>query len=402
MLKQKKHYFCAKIGKSTMRNFILSFILYFIIGNTFSQIQSGANQIPDYLHLLQNKRVGVIANQSSLINNTHLVDSLLSYNINITRVFAPEHGFRGNAEAGAHLTDGKDLQTGLPIISLYGKNKKPTREQLGHLDIMVFDLQGVGLRFYTYISTLGYIMEACAENNIPLIILDRPNPNGHYIDGPVLKDDFKSFVGMFPIPVVYGMTDAELAQMINNEGWLKNGVQVNLTIIKLKGYTHESSYSLPIKPSPNLPNFQSIYLYPSLCFFEGTPISVGRGTNQPFQQIGYPEYSDTSYSFIPHSISGVSKHPKFENQVCYGLDLHGIYSQINKKPRAINLSYLIKFYKSYKDKAHFFNPFFDKLAGTNLLRKQIEAGFTEKEIRKSWEKELVKFKETRSKYLLYP
>jgi len=385
-----------------MRNIILSIVLYLIIGNTFSQILPGAYQTGEYLPLLKGKKIGIVANQSSLINHTHLVDSLLRLNIDISRVFAPEHGFRGKSEAGAHLKDGKDSKTGLNVISLYGKNKKPNAEQLKGIDIMIFDLQGVGLRFYTYISTLNYIMEACAENNIPLILLDRPNPNGHYIDGPVLDMRYQSFVGMFPIPVVYGMTDGELAQMINGEKWLKNRISCDLTVIKIQNYNHQSDYALPIKPSPNLPNFQSVYLYASLCFFEGTPISIGRGTNKPFQQIGYPDYPDTSYSFTPQSIIGVSAHPKFENKKCYGINLSGIYHDISEKPTKINLSYLIDFYHSYPNKDGFFNSFFEKLAGTPILKEQIEEGLSEKQIRDSWQIELLLFKCRRNKYLLYP
>ena len=385
-----------------MRNFILIFILNFIFIIGFSQILPGAYQTTDYLPFIKNKKVGIISNQSSLINGTHLVDSLLKLDINIVRAFAPEHGFRGKAEAGAYLKDGIDSKTGLQVISLYGKNKKPSPEQLTDIEIMIFDLQGVGLRFYTYISTLTYVMEACAESNISLIILDRPNPNGHYIDGPVLKPEHKSFVGLLPIPVVYGMTDGELALMINGEGWLNEGIKCELFIIEMKNYQHESEYELPIKPSPNLPNFQSVYLYSSLCFFEGTPISIGRGTDKPFQQIGYPQFRDTSYSFNPMSIEGVSKHPKFENEKCYGLDLSSKYSSITKKPKQIDLSYLIHFYESYPNKANFFNPFFEKLAGTSNLRKQIEAGWSETKIRESWQAELNSFKEMRIKYLLYP
>ncbi len=385
-----------------MRYFILLFILNIIFSMGYSQIFPGAYQTDKYIHLLQEKNIGIVSNQSSLINNTHLVDSLLNSQIDIIRVFAPEHGFRGKAEAGAHLKDGFDSKTGLQVISLYGNNKKPSAQQLGGIDIMVFDLQGVGLRFYTYISTLTYVMEACAENNIPLIVLDRPNPNGHYIDGPVLEAEHQSFVGMLPIPVVYGMTDGELAQMINGEGWLNDSLRCDLSIIKMENYQHQDEYVLPIKPSPNLPNFQSIYLYSSLCFFEGTPISIGRGTIKPFQQIGYPQFSDTSYSFIPKSIEGVSKHPKFENKKCYGLDLSEIYTRIEDKPQQINLSYLINFYESFPNKADFFNPFFDKLAGTRNLREQIQSGFSEEKIRESWQEELDKFKTKRMKYLLYP
>ena len=384
-----------------MKN-ILSFIIFFLLfGSLSAQILSGAYQTQEYISLIENKKIGIVANASSLIKHTHLVDSLIKLNMDIVRVFAPEHGFRGKAEAGAHIKDGVDKKTQLEVISLYGSNKKPSKDQLHNVEIMIFDLQGVGARFYTYISTMTYVMQACAENNIPLIILDRPNPNIHYIDGPVLQMEQQSFVGLLPIPIVYGMSDAELALMINGEKWLENEEKCDLKIIKIKNYNRESVYKLPIKPSPNLPNFQSIYLYPSLCLFEGTKISIGRGTNFPFQVIGYPQYPNNNFSFTPKSIAGVSKHPKFENQKCFGLDLHEKYHQIQNKPYQINLSYLLEFYDKYTDKENFFNPFFEKLAGTAELRKQILSGCTENEIRKSWEKDLDDFKNKRKPYLIY-
>ena len=384
-----------------MRYAILLLIFTFSLGEASAQVLPGAYQTKEYLPMLKDKKVGIVSNQSSLIGRTHLVDSLLSSHINIIRVFAPEHGFRGKAEAGAHIANGKDPKTGLEVISLYGKNKKPTPAQLDGIDIMVFDLQSVGLRFYTYISTLTYIMEACAEKHIPLIILDRPNPNGHYIDGPVLESDCKSFVGLLPIPVVYGMTDGELARMINGESWLTDGITCDINIIKIKNYDHDTEYELPIKPSPNLPNFQSVYLYASLCFFEGTPISIGRGTEKPFQHIGYPGYPQHQYSFTPKSIPGVSAHPKFENQICYGIDLSNTYQNISEKPHRLNLSYLIEFYQSYPKKEKFFNSFFKKLAGTSQLEQQITNGLSENKIRQSWQKALNDFKRKREKYLLY-
>ncbi len=384
-----------------MKN-ILSFIIFFLLfGNLSAQLLPGAYQTQEYISLIKNKKIGIVANASSLIKHTHLVDSLIKLNIDIVRVFAPEHGFRGKAEAGAHIKDGIDKKTQLEVISLYGSNKKPSKDQLHGVEIMIFDLQGVGARFYTYISTMTYVMQACAENNIPLIILDRPNPNIHYIDGPVLQMEQQSFVGLLPIPIVYGMSDAELALMINGEKWLENEEKCDLKIIKIKNYNRESVYKLPIKPSPNLPNFQSIYLYPSLCLFEGTKISIGRGTNFPFQVIGDPQYPNNNFSFTPKSIAGVSKHPKFENQKCFGLDLHEKYHQIQNKPYQINLSYLLEFYDKYTDKENFFNPFFEKLAGTTELRKQIKNGWTETEIRKSWEKDLDDFKNKRKPYLIY-
>lgn len=364
-----------------------------------AQILPGACQIDEYFPIIKGKKVGIVANQSSLIGNTHLVDSLLSLEVNIKKVFAPEHGFRGNSEAGAWIEDGIDVKTGLPVISLYGNNKKPKDEQLDGLDVILYDLQGVGARFYTYISTLKYVMEACGENQIPIIVLDRPNPNIHIIDGPLLQTGLESFVGIMPIPILYGMSDAELAQMINGENW--NTTNCELRLIANKNYYRNSVYELPVKPSPNLPNFQSIYLYPSLCLFEGTPISIGRGTDFPFQVIGYPENKLGSFVFTPKSIPGVSEHPKFKNEPCYGTNLQNLYQSINEKPKQLNLNWLIDYYKNYPDKANFFNPFFDKLAGTSDLKKQIESGWTEEQIRNSWQKELNEFKEKREKYLIY-
>jgi len=369
----------------------------------------GANQTEKYLDLLEGKRVGVVGNQSSVIFKvsgnksqksslyTHLVDSLLALNVDIKKVFSPEHGFRGTADAGEKIKDGVDSKTGLPIISLYGDNRKPKLEQLKGLDVLVFDIQDVGVRFYTYISTLHYVMEACAETNIPILILDRPNPNGHYVDGPILEKANSSFVGMHPIPVAHGMTIGEYAQMINGEKWLKNGVHCQLTVIPIKNYTHQTAYSLPIKPSPNLPNDQSIALYPSLCFFEGTNVSVGRGTDKQFQIFGSPELDKTFYkfSFIPQPNEG-AKTPPQQGKTCYGKDL----SQI-EVTSGLNLKYLIEAYEHTSDQSKFFNSFFIKLAGTAQLQKQIEQGLSEKEIKASWTKGLEDFKAVREKYLLY-
>ena len=364
--------------------------------------------IDEYLPMLQNKRIGIVGNQSSLISNfsgntseekkyTHLVDSLLALEINIIRVFAPEHGFRGTADAGETVKDGKDPQTSLPIISLYGDNKKPTQDQLKDIDILVFDLQDVGARFYTYISSLHYVMEASAENNIPLIVLDRPNPNGHYIDGPVLNPRHQSFVGMHPVPVVHGLTMGEYAKMINGEKWLKNEVQCDLKVIKLQNYDHQTIYSLPVKPSPNLPNDRAINLYPSLCFFEGTNVNAGRGTNTQFQVFGSPFLNKTvfGYTYTPQSMEG-AKNPKHLGKLCYGKDLTN-YPKMDR----INLSWLIEAYNNTSDKSQFFNPFFTKLAGGTELQKQIENGLSEEKIRESWLENLEKFKTDREKYLLY-
>lgn len=388
-----------------------------------SSIVVGANQTDIYLPLLKGKRIGIVANQSSVVfidkdlntdsrSYTHLVDSLLSLNIDVNTVFAPEHGFRGKADAGERIKDGIDAKTGVPIISLYSANKKPKLEQIketkkyesdiskgvSKIDIMLFDLQDVGVRFYTYISTLHYVMEACAEANIPLIILDRPNPNGHYIDGPILEMEHKSFVGMHPIPVAYGMTIGEYAKMINGEKWLANGTQCDLKVIPIKNYSHNLNYSLPIKPSPNLPNDKAINLYPSLCFFEGTNVSVGRGTEMQFQIFGSPFLNKDSFDFefIPQPNEG-SKYPKHQNKICYGKDLTKVET-IN----TINLKWLIEAYNNTENKSEFFNAFFIKLAGTKKLQQQIEAGLSEEDIKATWKDGLERFKETRKTYLIYP
>ncbi|WP_158847694.1 exo-beta-N-acetylmuramidase NamZ domain-containing protein [Algibacter sp. L1A34] len=364
----------------------------------------GANQTELYLPILKGKRIGIVANQTSVIfktkegnTNTHLVDSLLALNINIKSVFAPEHGFRGTADAGEVIKDGLDIKTNLPIVSLYGKNKKPSIEQLKGLDLVVFDIQDVGARFYTYISSLHYVMEACAEQYIPVLILDRPNPNGHYFDGPILEAAHKSFVGMHPIPTVHGMTIGEYAKMINGEKWLKNGIQCELQVIPVKNYHHNLEYSLPIKPSPNLPNDKSINLYPSLCFFEGTNVSAGRGTETQFQIFGSPFLNTETFTFQfkPKPNHG-AKHPKYENKLCNGEDLTQ-----TKNLNALNLNWLIKAYNNTENKANFFNSFFTKLAGTVKLKQQIEAGLNTSEIKATWADGLEAFGKTRAKYLIY-
>ncbi|WP_179376605.1 exo-beta-N-acetylmuramidase NamZ family protein [Winogradskyella wichelsiae] len=371
----------------------------------------GANKTQDYLPLLKGKRIAIVANQTSVIfknsnsksnaiNQTHLVDSLLNLKVDVKKVFAPEHGFRGVADAGEVVKDGIDTKTGLPIISLYGKNKKPSAVQLKGLDLVVFDIQDVGARFYTYISSLHYVMEACAEQNIPVLILDRPNPNGHYIDGPILEKEHTSFVGMHPIPVVHGMTIGEYAKMINGERWLKNGIKCELSVISVQNYNHQLPYNLPIKPSPNLPNEAAINLYPSLCFFEGTNISVGRGTDKQFQVVGSPIFAKQAlpFQFTPKANEG-AKYPKHENKVCFGYDL-------SKEAHldALNLKWLIEFYNKDKksgSKGPFFTDFFTLLAGTKKLQQQIESGLSESEIRATWKDGLVAFSVTRNKYLLY-
>ncbi|WP_435137783.1 exo-beta-N-acetylmuramidase NamZ family protein [Formosa sp. A9] len=364
------------------------------------EIIVGANRTTTYLPLLKSKKVGIVANQTSVIfktdnSYTHLVDSLASLSVNIKTVFAPEHGFRGQADAGEHIKDGIDSKTGIPIVSLYGNNKKPKPEQLKELDIVVFDIQDVGARFYTYISTLHYVMEACAEQQIPLLILDRPNPNGHYIDGPVLEKAHESFVGMHPVPIVHGMTIAEYAQMINGQGWLKNNVRCDVQLITMLNYNRDMFYHIPIKPSPNLPNDQAINLYPSLCFFESTNVNAGRGTDKQFQIYGSPYLKNQNFEYTPKPNAG-AKHPKYEGKLCYGQDLSA-----TEKQSAINLSYLINAYKNTSKKEEFFNSFFTKLAGTEQLQQQILAGMDANAIKATWQKDLDAFKLTRKKYLLY-
>ncbi len=383
------------------------------VENSSSEITTGAENYAAYLSLLKDKKVGIVTNQTGVIYkkgrmivlnggeaeeadvNISIVDFLLNQKINIQKIFAPEHGFRGTADAGEHLIDGKDTKTGLPIISLYGDNKKPKSEQLEGLDIMIFDLQDVGARFYTYISTLHYIMEACAENNIQLLVFDRPNPNGKIVDGPILEKEFTSFVGMHTIPILHGMTIGEYAQMINGEKWLKNGIKCKLKVIPCLNYNRKMSYSLPIKPSPNLPNDKAVNLYASLCLFEGTNISVGRGTEKQFQIYGSPFLAKNDFSFTPIPNFG-SKEPVYKNKLCFGEDLTTI--PIVEK---LELKWLIKAYNSTTDKSKFFNDFFTKLAGTKKLQQQLEKGMSEEEIRKSWEKGLNDYKVMRKKYLIY-
>jgi uncharacterized protein YbbC (DUF1343 family) len=365
-----------------------------------SKVEVGAKRLEEYLPLIRGKKIALVANQTSLIGNVHLVDSLRNLKINILRVFAPEHGFRGEADAGEHVASAVDKKTGIPLVSLYGDNKKPTAAQLAGVEVVVFDIQDVGARFYTYISTLSYVMEACAELKIPVIVLDRPNPNGHFIDGPVLEPSFASFVGLHPVPIVHGMTIGEYAQMVNGEGWLKNKVKCKLTIIQCKGWAHNEYYQLPVPPSPNLGNMNAIYLYPSLCLFEGTIVSVGRGTSKPFQVIGYPGLKEGKFAFTPISGPG-SKHPPYENKLCNGFDLSAFGENFIRDSKMIYLFWIISTYKSAEDKSKFFTPFFEKLAGTDKLRKQIITGDTEEEIRASWKPGLDAFRAIRKKYLLY-
>lgn len=397
------------IKKTKLSIFVLLYFFIFINGcessirsktdlqvNKGKNIITGAENLTAYLPLLKDKNVGVLVNHTSTIGDRHLVDTLLSNGISISKIFSPEHGFRGDVSDGLKIENSKDTKTGIPIISLYGRNKKPTSNHLSELDIIIYDIQDVGVRFYTYISAMHYMMEACANNNVQLIILDRPNPNGHYIDGPVLDLKLKSYIGMHPIPIVYGMTPGELAQMIVKEKWINTSNTLNLKIIPIKNWNHQKKYDLPIKPSPNLPNTQAIALYPSLCLFEGTKVSVGRGTYDAFQVIGTPDSTNGIYTFTPLSIPGMSKYPPYENQKCYGLDLKNVPVK-----NEIDLSYLIDFYNKSQNKNEFFNTYFNKLAGTELLRQQIENGLSEAEIKVSWKEELDAFKKKRNKYLLY-
>ncbi|HMY23590.1 MAG TPA: DUF1343 domain-containing protein [Chitinophagales bacterium] len=361
----------------------------------------GAERIDQYLPFLKGKKVGLVVNQTSSVGNTHLLDTLLQLQINVSCVFAPEHGFRGTADAGEHVKNGIDPKTKTTIISLYGDNKKPKATQLKNIDVVLFDIQDVGVRFYTYISTLQYVMEACAENKKALIILDRPNPNGHYVDGPVLDTINRSFVGMQPIPIVHGMTIGEYANMLNGEKWLANKLHCNLTVIKCINYDHNTFYNLPIKPSPNLPNMAAIYLYPSLCFFEGTDhVSLGRGTNKPFQIYGSNVFTGKlPYSFTPKPVEG-AKNPPLLDKICYGYDLSKLSLDSLRKQK-FTLKYVLKAYQMTPDSIPFFNNFFVKLSGTDVLTTQIKSGLNEKVIKASWKEKISQFKAIRKKYLLY-
>lgn len=374
-----------------------------------AQFRTGADQTEKYLPYLKGKRVGMVVNPTSIIGSKSSVDSLFSLGVNIVKVFGPEHGFRGDVGAGVHVGDSKDPATGIAVISLYGKNNKPTKEMLQDVDLMVFDIQDVGARYYTYLATMHRVMEACAENGKELLILDRPNPNGYFVDGPVLDMELKSGIGMHPVPVAHGMTVAEYAQMINGEGWLANGVKCKIKVVSLAGYTHDRPYVLPIAPSPNLNSNTSILLYPSICLFEGTIISQGRGTQFPFTVLGNPDLKGKySFSFTPESIKGMSETPLFMGQECFGLDLRLVDLEQLKAAKKINLIWLIEMYRNYPSKEKFFDfkqskqiGNFDKLAGTTDLKAQIVAGLSESEIRASWEPKLSNFKKMRMKYLIY-
>lgn len=383
--------------------YIILFICWLAVLQATAQVKNGADRLEELFPLLENKRISLVVNQTSLVQNVHLLDTLYNKGMHITQVFAPEHGFRGDADAGEFIKNGKDYRTQVPIISLYGKNKKPQPTQLQQTDIVIFDIQDVGARFYTYISTMFYVMQACAENNKELIILDRPNPCD-YVDGPVLDMKYKSFVGMLPIPVLHGCTIGELAQMINGEGWLGNNLQCPLKVFTIEGWKHGQPYSLPVKPSPNLPNDQAIALYPSLCPFEGTSVSVGRGTDFPFQIIGSPTTKNLKFRFMPHPMKGSDKHPLHQDTYCYGLNL----SSEKNIPKGFSLQYVIQFYNYFQnltkhaEKEFFTRPhWFDLLMGTNQVRLDILKNKTEEQIRSAWQKKLNQYKEIRKKYLLY-
>lgn len=383
--------------------YITLFICWLAVLQATAQVKNGADRLEELFPLLENKRISLVVNQTSLVQNVHLLDTLYNKGVHITQVFAPEHGFRGDADAGEFIKNGKDYRTQVPIISLYGKNKKPQPSQLQQTDIMIFDIQDVGARFYTYISTMFYVMQACAENNKELIILDRPNPCD-YVDGPVLDMKYKSFVGILPIPILHGCTIGELAQMINGEGWLGNNLQCPLKVITIEDWKHGQPYSLPVKPSPNLPNDQAIALYHSLCPFEGTSVSVGRGTDFPFQIIGSPTTKNLKFRFMPHSMKGSDKHPLHQDTYCYGLNL----SSEKNIPKGFSLQYVIQFYNYFQnltkhaEKEFFTRPhWFDLLMGTNQVRLDILKDKSEEQIRSAWQKKLNQYKEIRKKYLLY-
>ena len=393
-----KYLFKKILFKSTFLFWLT--MISFTSGSCQKEITISAANIDAYIPLLKQKKVGIVAHQASVIssakNTIHLIDLLRKKNISIQKIFAPEHGFRGTVDAGEKVGNQIDSKTQLPIISLYGKNRKPNKEQLKGIEVMVFDLQDVGVRFYTYLSTLHNVMEACAENNIPLIVLDRPNPNAHYIDGPVLNLEHKSFVGMHPVPIVYGMTIGEYAQMINGEKWLANSIKCDLTVIPLENYTHQTTYELNVRPSPNLPNKQSIALYPSLCLLEPTKVSIGRGTDLQFQVYGHPGFPKTDFSYVPKSNFG-SKNPKHKGQICYGENLTTV-----NPPSKIELKWLLNAYSNFSEKDSFFLKGFERISGVSNLKKQLIEGANEKTIRDSWTDGLNEFKKIRTKYLLYP
>lgn len=362
--------------------------------------ENGAERISLYLPLLKDKKVAILSNHTSMVGNTHLVDTLISLKVNVVKVFAPEHGFRGIADAGQKIITSTDEKTGLPIISLYGKNKKPTPEQLADIDIVLFDIQDVGARFYTYISTMTYVMEACAENKKQMIVLDRPNPNGHYVDGPVLQKDYTSFVGMHSVPIAHGMTVGEYAQMVNGEKWLANGAQCDLKVITVNNYNHKTLYTVPIPPSPNLKTMEAIYLYPTTCLFEGTVLSIGRGTDNPFTMAGHPDYKNYTFSFVPRSVSGATD-PVHKDKTCYGIDFTDKQWGGNQPFEYIHIDLIREMFIHYPSKDAFFTSFFTKLVGNPTVQQEIMKGNDSDKVRASWKKEVDDFKLIRKKYLLY-
>jgi len=369
--------------------------------HTKDPIIPGANRLELYLPDLEGKKVGLVVNHTSRVGNQHLVDTLLHRNVNIHRIFSPEHGFKGEADAGEKVDNG--LYKSIPVVSLYGKNRRPSKEQLQDLDVVIFDIQDVGVRFYTYISTLSYVMEEAAKNDVEVIVLDRPNPNGYFIDGPLLEKEYASFIGLHNVPVVYGMTIGEYAKMVLGEGWIGENTSLNLEVIPCKNYDHTMTYNLPVKPSPNLPNLRSILLYPSLCYFEGSNLSIGRGTNNQFQVIGHPSLSSQSYSFMPKPNDGASI-PKLNGKTCYGVDLTNLSAENIISKREIDFSYLFEFYKEMKEKNESFfieNNFFEKLIGTNSLRSALENNISEEDWKNSWKDDLKVFREIRNRYLMY-
>ena len=385
--------------------YILFFILLIIVSlPAFSRSDKspvpGACRMELYRDIIEGKSVAVVANQTSMCGRDHLVDNLLSIGINIKVIFSPEHGFRNLADAGETIENGKDNNTGISVISIYGNHLKPSAEDLKGIDVVIFDIQDVGARFYTYISTLHYILEACAENHIKCLVLDRPNPNGVYFDGNILDTAYSSFVGMHPVPVVHGMTVGEYARMVNGEGWLKGGIKCDLTVISCKNYNHRTLYTLPVRPSPNLPNQNAVYLYPSVCFFEGTCLSLGRGTSFPFQVFGSPDLPDRGFSFTPESVPG-AKNPPLLGVKCYGTDLRDAMKKKLVPKGELNLDWIISAYNDFPQKDKFFTPYFDVLAGGPVLREQIQKGMTARQIRATWQDGLKKFGVIREKYLLY-
>lgn len=381
-------------------NITLLFLCTLVINAQNGQVITGAESINEYFPLIKGKKVALVSNHTGMIKDQHVVDILVKENVNVTAIFSPEHGFRGNADAGEHVASSVDKKTGIPIRSLYdGKSRKPSKQSMELFDILLFDIQDVGLRFYTYYITMFRLMDVCAEYNKAMIILDRPNPNGHYVDGPIMNMKYKSGVGYLPIPVVHGMTLGELALMINGEGWLPESKKCDITIVKCKNYTHKTMYQLPIAPSPNLPNMKSIYLYPSTCLFEGTPVSLGRGTTYPFQVYGHPQMKGYTFSFTPKSIPG-AKNPPLLNQKCFGVDLRNIPDE-NIYTKGIDLSYIIDAYKNLKMGNKFFTSFFENLIGVDYVRKMIVQGKSADEIKEMWKDDVEKFKQQRKPYLLY-